>query len=146
MLRAFEDLPGWGDLDDLSCIHDRYPIANAGDHREVVRNQKETGSKLAANAIYEFEDLLLDEHVQRRGWFVEDDDFGTQSQSKSNQRSLLHPAAVLVRVLVASILWNIYQSQGFLRFDASLLPRDLLVKSNRVCDLSFYRENGVERI
>src|SRR5947208_315957 len=65
-----------GLLEDLSRVHDDDVIGHARDHPEIVSDQNHTGAGFSLQALYEFENLCLNRHIQRRRWFVSDQQLG----------------------------------------------------------------------
>ena len=94
-----EDLARGALLDDLPRVHDRHPVAEPGDHPEVVGNQDEPRLELALKVGEQVEDLRLDGDVEGGGRLVRDDEVGLAHEGHRDHHPLAEAAGELVRVL-----------------------------------------------
>ena len=85
------------ELDQLAGIHHRDVIAEPANDAEIVADEQETDAFLASEARQQAQDLRLDSDVERGRRFVEDQERGSASQCRGDQRALLHPARELMR-------------------------------------------------
>ncbi|MNY03656.1 hypothetical protein D3C86_1362860 [compost metagenome] len=72
MLRRLEDRLGRPLLDDTAGIHDRNPVRESGDDREVMGDEQRGKPALAAFVIKQAEYLCLNGDIERRRRFVGD--------------------------------------------------------------------------
>ncbi|CUJ66849.1 Uncharacterised protein [Achromobacter ruhlandii] len=105
MLRVFEDGAARTDLDDLAQVHHRHAVADALDHRHVVRDEQERHAQLALQVQQQVDDLRLDRHVQGRDRFVGDHHLGVQRQGARDADALALAAREFMRIAVDH-LWR----------------------------------------
>ncbi len=74
MLRTPEERACVGRLDDLAGVHHLDPVAEAGHHGEVVRDEQHRHAGLALEFLDQGEDLRLHRDVERGGRLVGDED------------------------------------------------------------------------
>ena len=86
------------DLDDLAKIHDGDTMAEAFDHRHVVRNEQQRNAELLLQVHEQVADLRLDRHVERRNAFIGDDDLGIERERPGDADALALPAGEFVRI------------------------------------------------
>src|SRR5262249_21492047 len=93
VLRALEDLAGRALLDDAAGVHHERARAEAGDHREVVRDEDDRRSRLTVEVAQELDDLGLNGHVERVGRLVGDQQVGLVGERHGDHGALAHAAA-----------------------------------------------------
>jgi hypothetical protein len=69
-----EHLVGAPLLDDAPGVHHRAPLADEGEHREVVGDEDHRERELALETLEELEHLRLHHHVERSRRLVGDED------------------------------------------------------------------------
>ncbi len=72
MARAGEQRSGRRDLDQLAGIHDADPVADPGDHAEVMRDIDDGDAERGADLEQQVEHRRLDRDVEAGGRLVED--------------------------------------------------------------------------
>ena len=55
------------------------------------------------NPLQQGDDLRLNRHVERGGWFIGDDQFGLSAQRQCNHHALTHAAGKLMRIGVNAL-------------------------------------------
>src|SRR5207244_5896032 len=60
-----ENLVRRSDLHYAAGVHDRDPVADLGEHSEIVRDYDEGSAHGGSNALDQFENLGLDGHIDR---------------------------------------------------------------------------------
>ena len=90
-------LVGGGQLDDLAGVHDRDPVAQPGDHAEVVGDQQHDEPEPLLEVGDQVEDLRLDGDVERGGRLVGDQQLRFAGERHRDQHALAHAARHLVR-------------------------------------------------
>src|SRR2546427_2965530 len=75
MLRISQHFALGAPLHDLARIHDVHIFGEVGDDGDVVRDEEHAHAVLLAEPPEQVQYLRLDADVQRRGWFVEDQQF-----------------------------------------------------------------------
>ncbi len=85
-------------LHDLAGVHDRQLVADLRYHRQVVRDEDQARSGLAAQPGQQPQYLVLDGHVQRGGGLVAEDQRRLARQRDCDHDALAHAAGELVRV------------------------------------------------
>ena len=88
------------DLDDAAEVHDRDPVGDLADHREVVRDEDVGEVELALEVLEQVEDLRLHRDVERRHRLVADDQLRLQRERARDADPLALAARELVRVAV----------------------------------------------
>ena len=79
-------------LDDLTCVHDRHPIGDVGDHSKVVGDEEDRGSEPAPDLAKEVQDLCLNGGVEGGCGLVGDYQAGLAGKRHRDHRALAHPA------------------------------------------------------
>ena len=85
-------------LDDGAAIHDLDPIGDLCRDAKVVRNQEDREPAALHLLAQEVKDLRLDGDVERRRWFVGQEDLRVTRERDRDERALAHAAAELVRI------------------------------------------------
>ena len=92
-----EPLGGCG-LDDLARVHDRDPVCELEQERQVVRDEEHREAEVALERLDLLEDLALDDDVQGRRRLVEDDQLRLQGEGHGDHDPLAHASRELVRI------------------------------------------------
>src|SRR3989442_9496451 len=128
MDRTAENRLDRADLDELARIHDRDAVAHLRDDTEVVRDQEERHRIGAAEVAEDLEDLRLDDHVERRGRLVCDEQLRLEDEGERDHDPLAHPARELVRVVAEAVIRNPHRPQDvrsplgrLVRFDRAVV-------------------------
>ena len=98
--RRGEDVLGRSLLDDLARVHDREPVRDLDEHREIVGDEEHREPEVVLERFQQSEDLRLDHHVERGGRLVGDDQRRVAGQGHRDHHALLLSAGQLVRVVV----------------------------------------------
>ncbi len=88
-------------LHDPAEVHDRDPVGDVPDHRQVVRDEQVGQAELLLQVLQQVDDAGLDRHVQRRHRLVEDQHLRPQRERAGDADALPLAAGELVRVPVA---------------------------------------------
>ena len=88
------------DLDDAADVHDRDPVGDLADHREVVRDEDVGEVELVLEALQQVQDLRLHRDVERRDRLVADDQLRLERERARDADPLPLAARELVRVAV----------------------------------------------
>ena len=91
-------------LHDHASVDDVDPVAQLGDHAEVVGDEQDRGAVAVADLAQQIEHLGLDRDVERGGRLVGDQQLGAERQAHRDHRPLLHAARELVRVFARPLL------------------------------------------
>ncbi len=86
------------DLDDLAEVHDRHPVADVLDHRQVVGDEQVGQPEPRPQVGQQVEDLGLDRHVERGDRLVADDELGLDRERAGDADALALAAGELVRI------------------------------------------------
>src|SRR6516164_2139501 len=86
------------ELDELACIHHGNVIAEPSHDTKIVADEQEGDALVGSEARQQAENLRFDCDVERCRRLVQDKQRRFTSESRSDQRPLLHPARQLVRV------------------------------------------------
>ena len=100
VLRIGEQLIGHRDLDDPAQVHDRDPVADVLDHRQVVGDEQVGQPELLLQLFQQVEHLRLDGHVQRGDGFIANDQLGVDCQCPGDADALPLPSGKLVRIAI----------------------------------------------
>ena len=74
------------DLDDAAEVHDRDPVGDLPDHRQVVRDEDVGEVEVALQAPQQVQDLRLDRDVERRDRLVADDQLRLRARARARRR------------------------------------------------------------
>ena len=145
MLRVLEHGAARADLDDLAQVHHRHAVADALDHRHVVRDEEVGHAELLLQIEQQVDDLRADGHVQRRHRFVGDHHLGVERQRAGNRDALALPARKLMRVAVRRLggQAHLFQQPAHTLF--GLVGRHQLVDEQRLHHRIAHRQARVER-
>ncbi len=86
------------DLDDLAEVHDRDPVRDVADDREVVRDEEVRQLEVGLEGLEQVDDLGLDRDVERRDRLVADDEVRVERERAREPDALALAARELVRV------------------------------------------------
>ena len=98
MQRAGEDGLGRPGFDDLPGIHHGHPVAECGDHAEIMGDQQNGGPELRVQLLQEMKDLSLDGDVEGGRRLVGDDQGGLVAEADGQHDALAHAAGELMGV------------------------------------------------
>ena len=98
VLRVVEHRRARADLDDLAEIHHRDAVADALDHRHVVRDEQEGEAEALLQVEQQIADLRLDRDVERRDAFVGDDHLRIERQRAGDADALALAAGEFMRI------------------------------------------------
>ena len=87
-------------LDDAPDVHDRDPVGDLADHREVVRDEDVREVEVRLQALEQVEDLRLHRDVERGDGLVADDQLRLERERARDADPLALAAGELVRVAV----------------------------------------------
>ena len=97
MQRARLEPGGRRRLHDLARVHDRDPVRELEQQREVVRDEEDREAEVALEILDLLEDLALHDHVERGRRLVHDHQLGVERERHRDDHALTHPAGELVR-------------------------------------------------
>ncbi|MDT4868687.1 hypothetical protein FQZ97_1036680 [compost metagenome] len=98
MLWCLQDLVGQPLLDDNALFHDDETVRVAGDHRQVMADQKHRRAFGLGEVDHQLHDVALDDGVERRGRLVGDQQGRLQQHHRGEHDALAHAARELVRI------------------------------------------------
>ena len=96
--RLVVELARRGDLDDPAEVHDRDPVADVADDREVVGDEQVGQAESLLEALEQVDDLGLDRDVEGADGLVGDDEVGLERQGPGDADALPLAAGELVRI------------------------------------------------
>ncbi len=85
-------------LHELTGVHDADPVADLGDHSEIVRDVEDGRVELSLEVGHEVKHHRLRRHVQRGRRLIHDEQCGVGHQRHGDHAALEHPARELMRV------------------------------------------------
>jgi len=85
-------------LDDLAGVHDRDPVRELEQERQIVRDEEHREAELALQVADLLENLALHDYVEGRRRLVENHELGAQRERHRDDHALPHPAGQLVRI------------------------------------------------
>ncbi len=100
MARLGEHVDDGAGFDDPAGIHDSHPVAGGGDDAEVVGDQHDAHRQAVAQIEQQFQDLVLDRHVERCRRLVGQQQFWRTGERDGDHRPLAHAAGELMRIFV----------------------------------------------
>ena len=103
MERVVVELVGRRDLDDRAEVHDRDPVGDVADDREVVRDEEVREVELLLQALEQVDDLRLDRHVECGHRLVGDHEVGVQGEGAREADALALAARELVREAASGV-------------------------------------------
>ena len=147
MFRLVEDLTNRAFFDDNAAVHHQHARTHARDNAEVVGDHDDGGAKLLLQALQQVENLRLNGHVQRGGWFVGDNQPRVAHDGHGDHDALAHAAGKLVRILLHAALRvrNFNQTQLFKHDFARFRFGNAFVDAQRLDQLIADGEKRVER-
>jgi len=86
----------WAVFDNLSQKHDRDVRAQVAHHSQVVADEDRREMKFPLHILQKIDNLRLNGNVQRRDWFVCDDELGIERNCSSDPHALSLPTGQLV--------------------------------------------------
>ncbi len=98
--RRGQDRLGGGNLHQFTGIHDADAIAELHHQGEVVGDEQNGEVELFFQGINLLQDLPLHHHIERRGWFIHDQELGVERHGDGDHQPLAHAAGELVRVIL----------------------------------------------
>ncbi len=109
---------GGRELDDLAEVHDRDPVRDLADDREVVGDEDVGQVEVVLEVLQQVEDLRLNRDVERRHRLVADDQLRLQRDRAGDADPLPLAARELVRVAV--VVLRVEADAGEQILDATL--------------------------
>jgi hypothetical protein len=94
------ELLGRAGLHDLARVHDRRPLADLGDDRQVVGDQDQSQAEVTGQPGEQLQDLGLHHDVERGGRLVRQQDLRLTGERHRDRGALPHATGELVRVPV----------------------------------------------
>ena len=98
MVRLLVQLARRRHLDDAAEVHDRDPVRDVPDDREVVRDEQVREVELVLQRLEQVDDLRLDRDVERGDRLVRDDEVRVDGERAGDADPLALAAGELVRV------------------------------------------------
>ena len=92
VLRVRGEALGRRGLDDLSCVHDRDPVCELEQQREVVRDEEHGEPEVPLERLHLLQDLALHHDVERRRRLVHDDELRLEGERHRDDHALAHAA------------------------------------------------------
>ena len=141
------DFFGSTDLHDLTGIHDGHTVCGTGHHAQIVGNQNSRRSQLHLNLLQKIQDLRLNGHIQRRGGFIRQQDFGIGCQRNGHDASLAHTAGEIIGIQLVSFMGVLDTHQLHEADDPVvdfLLGQLGFVNQNCLCNLLSDGDGGVQ--
>ena len=96
--RVVVEVVGGRELHDLAEVHDRDPVGDVPDDRQVVRDEEVGELEVALQLLHQVDDLRLDRDVERGHRLVADEEVGVQRERAREADPLPLAAGELVRV------------------------------------------------
>src|SRR3990170_3241864 len=146
--RGAEDLCERAKLGQFPSIHHTHRVAQLGHDGHVVRDIQQRQTEVGAKLLKEREDTVLDEHIQRGGRLVGDEQLRAQRHGHSDGRALAHPATELVRVVLQAARFEADAFEELGRPIARARRADGVVVADRFDELvpdAQHRVEGVHR-
>jgi len=146
VLGALEQVVGRRRLDDLARVHDRDPVAELDEQREVVRDEQDGEPELALQLLDLLQDLALDDHVERSRRLVHDDQLRAQRERHRDHDALAHTARELVGVGADAPAVDADELEQVARARECFRAVDPLVGAEHVDELVADAHHGIERV
>ena len=131
-----------------SRIHHIDSIRHSRNNAKVMSNQHNGSPKRFLNSLNHFQNLCLNCHIQRRCWFVSNENFRVICYRYRNHNPLTHASRELVRVLMCS-LRSLRYADNFKQFNSTirsiLFTQIWLVRLQHFNNLIANAVNGIER-
>ena len=147
MLGVGEDLFDRAFLDLAALPHDHHVIGDFGDHAHIVGDEDDGHAQFGLQIAQDRQDLRLNGHIQRRGWFIRDQQLGAAGKRHGDHHPLAHPAGQLVRIAVQHPLGvgQAHQRQQTLGLGQGVGLGSALVQDQHLGDLVADGEDRVQR-
>ncbi len=87
-----EEHLGRGPFDDAAGVHHDDFVGPTGDNAEVVGDEHERHVPLSLLGLQQIENLGLHGHIERRGWFVGDEQLRAARERDGDDDALAHTA------------------------------------------------------
>ena len=133
-------------LDDLARVHDRDPVGELEQERDVVRDEEDCEAEVLLERLDLLQDLALDDHVERGRRLVHDDQLRLQRERHRDDHALAHAAGELVRVGADALAVDADELEDLAGLCERPALRDLLVRAHHVHELVAYAHHRVERV
>ena len=146
MPRVAEELIGRRLLDHLAGVHDRDPVGELDEEREVVRDEEDGELELPLERLDLLENLALDDHVERGRRLVEQQQVRVERERHRDDHALAHPAGQLVRVRAQAPALDADELEQLARPRQRLRLPDPLVRLEHVDELVAHPHHGVQRV
>ena len=147
MLRGAKNLISGAGFNDQSVLHHGHPIRDISHNAEVMSDEQYTRAVRGLHFLDQPQNLRLRCHVQRRGWFVRNQDFRIERQRHCDHRALPLSTREFVRIGFDRLLRvrQLHVAQQFQRPTPPLFARHLVVKAEDLVDLGPDRHDRVQR-
>ena len=99
MARACKQRSNLAAFAEPAGIHHRHPVTGFRDHPEVVRDQHQRHAKFIDQTAQQAQDLVLNGHIERRGWLIGQQQSRIGGERDSDHGALAHSAGKFVREL-----------------------------------------------
>src|SRR5262249_10192363 len=129
------ELPGRGGLDDLARVHDRDPVRDLQEQREVVRDEEDGEAELALDLPDLLQDLSLHDHVEGGRRLIEDDELWLERERHRDDHALAHPAGQLVGIRAETTSLEPDELEQVAGASERLAPRHASVGAHHVEEL-----------
>ena len=103
MQRVVVEVVGGRELHDLAEVHDRDPVGDVPDDREVVRDEEVGEVEVALELLHQVDDLRLDRDVKGRHGLVANEEVRIERERAREADSLPLPARELMRIARARV-------------------------------------------
>ena len=87
-------------LHDSARVHHLYAVAQAGNDRQIVRDEDDGHSKLALRPSDQLQNLCLHGYIERRRRFIGDQQIRTRDKRHRNHHPLAHATGKFVGIAV----------------------------------------------
>ncbi len=104
MLRIKEHLVHTPLLYHFALLHHRHAVGKMLHHVKVVGNEQHCHTELCLQLIEQLQDLLLDGNIERRCWFISDQQLRSACQRHGDHHALALPAGKLMRIGIKTFL------------------------------------------
>ena len=146
VLRARAEARGRRRLDDLSRVHDRDPVRELEQEREVVRDEEDRKPEVALECLDLLQDLALDDDVERGRRLVHHDELRPERERHRDDHALTHSARELVRVRACAPAVDADELEQLACSHERAPAVDALVRAHRVDELVADAHDRVERV
>ena len=133
-------------LDDLARVHDRDPVGELEQQRDVVRDEEDGEPEVPLQRLDLLHDLSLHDDVERRGRLVEHDQLRVERERDRDDHALPHPARELVRVRAYPAAVDADELEQLLGLRERTRLVDALVRAHCVDELVADAHHRVERV